>query len=272
MKLAQPTRHAVHRVSQTRKAFDNPWQVLTDTVRGRLQTGRDMHFGVRGAAIVAPARRGAIFPIYEVFAEDTYRLDWFIPADAVGWTFLDIGAHVGSFAVDVVTRYADAQCWAYEASPSTARYLQRSVEESRLGSKIHAYAEALSSDGAIVTLTDAGDCSPLNSTTIRGGELTVEVPSVTVESAMARIPGGPDVVKIDAEGIEYAIILESDPTLWDGVRRVVLENHDVPGHEAQELIDRLESRGLTLIERIETVGNPREGIMWFSRDPLTASA
>lgn len=271
MRLAQPARHALRRVEQTRRAFDNPWGVLTDTVRGRLQPGRDIRFDVRGAAIVAPARRGAIFPIYEVFAEDTYRLDWFVPKDATGWRFLDIGAHVGSFAIDVVTRYADAECWAYEASPNTASYLRRSVEQSALGDRVHVQAEALG-DGGVVTLTDAGDCSPLNSTTIRPGEYTVEVPSVTLETAMGRIPGGPDVVKIDAEGIEYSIVLDSPPELWDGVQRVVLENHEVPGHHASELIERLESRGLSLAGRVETYGNPLEGIMWFSRAPLSPSA
>lgn len=271
MRIAQPARHALHRVGQTRRAFDNPWRVLTDTVRGRLQPGRDIRFDVRGAAIVAPARRGAIFPIYEVFAEDTYRLDWFVPKNATGWRFLDIGAHVGSFAIDVVTRYADAQCWAYEASPSTAAYLARTVQQSGVSDRVHVNAEALSGDGSVVMLTDAGDCSPLNSTTIRAGEQTVAVPSVTLETAMARIPGGPEVVKIDAEGVEYALVLESAPELWDGVQRVVLENHDVPGHDAGELIERLGSRGLTLVERVETYGNPREGIMWFSRSPLSPS-
>lgn len=272
MRLVQPARHALHRVTQTRRAFDNPWQVMASTVRGRVNPGRDVHFEVRGATIVAPARRGALFPVYEIFAEDTYRLDWFIPRDATNWTFLDIGAHVGSFAIDVATRFPGATCWAYEASPSTATYLSRSVQDSALDQRVHVYAEALSSDGSTVTLTDAGDCSPLNSTTIRAGERTVEVPSVTLDAAIARIPGHADVVKIDAEGIEYAIVLESAPELWDQVRRVVLENHDVPGHDAQELIDHLQARGLMLLDHAFTYGNPREGIMWFSRDPLSPPA
>ncbi|HEY0904794.1 MAG TPA: FkbM family methyltransferase [Marmoricola sp.] len=267
MKLLHRVRHAFRRVVQTRRAFDNPGSVLATTVLGGL--GRrtlDITFDVRGGKVVAPARRGALFPVYEVFAEDVYRLARLtegLPPDA---RVLDVGAHVGSFTVALAQALPKAHIWAYEASPTTAEYLHASVRASGLGDRVDVRPEALAAAGGEIVLHDAGVASPLSSTTKHSGATTVTVPCVTIADAFVRCGGSPDLVKIDAEGVEYDLLLLSEPGLWTGVRRIVLEYHEVEGHTPDQVVQRFSGLGLHLVAHEPMIGNPREGMMWFSRD------
>src|SRR5882757_5769220 len=87
------------RVAQTPKAFVNWPTVLKDLAAEKLGRGpAELHFQTRGGLkINTPNRPGARVPIYEIFAEDCYRLDWFLgglggrPLNVV-----DIGGHVGT--------------------------------------------------------------------------------------------------------------------------------------------------------------------------------
>ena len=55
--------------------------------------------------------------------------------------------------------------------------------------------------------------------------------------------GGPALVKMDCEGMEYDIVLGSDRHLWDTVRCVLLEHHVVAGHSWEEILSRFEEYG-----------------------------
>lgn len=268
MRFAQRTRHAARRLFQTARTFDNPGAImvrmaLTNATRKR----RDVVFRIGHFRIVAPAARGAIFPIYEVFAEDTYRLAWFTQGLRPDAKALDVGAHVGSFSVAFTRARPGGRVWAYEASPRTAAYLTRTIEASAADGHIVGCPEALAAASGTIELGELGDCSPLNTVRRRSVGTTVIVPCITIETAFARAGAPVDLVKIDAEGVEYELILESDPRLWRSVSRVVLEYHDVPGHGRHELIEHLAVLGLDVVAHEPMQGNPREGLLWFSRHP-----
>jgi FkbM family methyltransferase len=269
MATAQHVRHAARRARQTFATFDNPVQLLALSARSRLP-GRtpDLMFHVDGVTVTAPASRGAIFPIYEVFAEDVYRLGWFASDLGGNPVALDIGAHVGSFSLAFASRHPQARVAAYEASPQTASYLQRSVATSGLLGRVSCYAEAISTVAGFIDFTDDDTCSPLNAVTPRhDGQLT-RVPSVTLETAFERLDGGVDLVKIDAEGVEYDIVLASEPALWASVSRVVLEYHEVQGRGREQLVTFFSEAGLRLVAHEPMIGNPNEGLMWFARAPF----
>ena len=58
--------------------------------------------------------------------------------------------------------------------------------------------------------------------------------------------GRVDLVKIDCEGAEYDIILNSSLSCWDSVSCVLLEYHPVPGHSWDELARHFEELGFTI--------------------------
>ena len=75
-------------------------------------------------------------------------------------------------------------------------------------------------------------------------------------------------VKIDAEGVEYDIVLTSEPELWSGVLRVVLEYHEVPGRGRTVPAAFFTQAGLDLVAHEPMSGNPNEGLMSFARPPF----
>jgi hypothetical protein len=85
---------------------------------------------------------------------------------------------------------------------------------------------------------------------------------------MEQLGAPAEFVKIDCEGAEYDIVLTSDPALWAPVRRVVLEYHDMPGHDWDELKTFFGDVGLQEVHREPTL--ERLGLAWVSRDPLHA--
>ncbi len=104
--------------------------------------------------------------------------------------------------------------------------------------------------------------SALNGLTSPGGRL-VTVPCRTFAGVVADAGGRVDLVKLDTEGAEYAIVLGSRPEDWAGVRTLVMEYHDVPGHSWAELASFLAEAGLTEVAH-EPAG-PRQGTVWLRR-------
>jgi FkbM family methyltransferase len=261
--------YAARRVLQTVRSYDNGTRVLSDIAAARL-TGRprDIRFRVAGLDVVTPNRPGTRFPVYEVFTEDSYRLPWFAGALAADAAALDIGAHVGSFSLRYAALHPRAIVAAYEAIPSTYAYLAGNVRRNRLGSRVAAHNVAVSDRDGTLRLSDLGAASAHNGMMLLGeaGSTTVEVPCVSLARAMAEVGAPVELVKLDCEGAEYDIVLGSDPALWEPVRRVVLEYHDMPGRSWAEL--RSFFGDVDLVEvRLEQTTD-RQGLAWVSREPI----
>lgn len=263
-------RRSARRVRQTVSAFDNGGRVLADLARHRISgSPSELTFALPGGATVTcPNVPGARVPVYEVFAEDAYRLDWFtgdLGPDAVA---LDIGGHIGCFALAFAWAHPGGAVHAYEASPTTAAYLARNVADNGLAARVATHAVALSDQPGTLEFTDVSAGSALNGLTAPthqegGDEHLVKVPAITFAEALAAVGRPVDVVKIDTEGAEYAIVLGSAPQDWAGVSRVVLEYHDVPGHGREELEEFLAQAGLR-VQRHEPVTD-RLGTLWLRR-------
>ena len=264
---------AARRVRQTVGEFDNGGRLLVDLARQSV-TGKPDEITFRakgGAGITIPNRPGARVPIYEIFVEDEYRLAWFTADLGEAPVVLDIGAHVGCFSVAVARRHPQARVDSYEASPSTAVYLQRNVADNGLSDRVHANNLAVQAVAGELELADNGAASGHNGVL----HLTTDSRNVTVKSvSMAEVlmisGRSADLVKIDTEGGEYDMVLGSRPADWAGVRRVVLEYHNLPGHSWEELEAFFTSAGLNLVRREKF--SQGLGMCWLSRDTLVDPA
>jgi len=269
MTMAHRARHAARRVRQTVTEFDNGATLLTGMARGRLTgTPAELAFRVDGLTVTVPNRKGARVPVYEVFAEDAYRLRWFLSDLGPAPVVVDIGGHVGCFSLAVAQQAPGARVAAYEASPSTAAYLVRNVAANALGDRVSAHATAVAATAGFLEFADNDGGSALNGLTAPVGAELIKVPCITVAEAFASAGGAVDVVKIDTEGAEYDLVLGSSPETWSSVRRVVLEYHDVPGHTWGELESFFARAGLHQVAHVPE--NPRQGTVWLSRDDLPA--
>jgi FkbM family methyltransferase len=271
--MARSIPFAARRVRQTVSSFDNGPRLLFDMGRQSI-SGRpeEITFRTRdGAVVTIPNRPGARVPIYEIFVEDEYRLDWFTADLGDDPVALDIGAHVGCFSVAFARRHPKSRVDAYEASPSTTVYLQRNIDDNRLGDRVHGNNLAVQAVAGHLELADNGAASGHNGVLhLKEDVARVTVPSVSMAEALTISGRTADLVKIDTEGGEYDMVLGSRPEDWAGVRRVVLEYHDLPGHSWEELEAFFTSAGLHLIHREKF--QDRLGMAWLSRDPLSGPA
>lgn len=230
-----------------------------------MTRGGEMTFRTRtGLTLHTPNVPGARFPVYEVNADDVYRLDELLEGlDRP--TVVDIGAHIGSFTAAVAAKRPHARIHAYEASPSTAAWLERNVTANDLDQRVTVHRCAVADHAGTLEIVDNGEASAHNGLTApEGSGGIVSVPCTTWDDVVDRAGGSVDVLKLDAEGVEYGIILDSDPHTWSTVQRIVMEYHPVAGRTLRQLADHLEPLGLRLA-RDEPADRPGLGNAWFVR-------
>ncbi|MBC7630274.1 FkbM family methyltransferase [Aeromicrobium sp.] len=262
MKVARRFRSAAMRTRQTITSFDNGWSIL----RQILTRSDDLVYQVGTLQITGPNVPGARVPVYEVFSEDEYSMEWFSQGLGRNPVLVDIGAHIGCFSLQFVTRHPGARVEAYEPTPSTGSYLQANVEANGLSGQIAVHRRAVAATAGQLVMADNGAGSGHNGVLHLGeaGSVTIEVPCVSLADVFEAVGGQVDLIKMDAEGAEYDIILNSSPESMSGVRRVVMEYHALPGHSFEELESRLGEGGLTLVRRERYASGL--GLAWFARD------
>ena len=112
-------KYEARRVGQTRKTFTNWPSLLTGLVQEKVGRGpKELTFQTRtGQKITSPNTPGARLPAYEQYAEEGYRLEWFLKAyEGREINAFDVGAHVGTFA-----------CHLAEVVPTGEDHLLRAV-------------------------------------------------------------------------------------------------------------------------------------------------
>jgi FkbM family methyltransferase len=270
------------RVRQTPGAFANWPKVLRDLAAEKVGRGPDsLHFETRaGIKIDTPNRPGARVPIYEIFAEDCYHLDWFVGELRDGpMNVLDIGGHVGTFACQVASTYPQASVWSFEPSATTAGFLRRNVEQNGFVGRIHVAQQAVSRGAGVAVFDDNGEGSGHNGLVSgeqrlvdqdfnHGSGRTVEVVTTGLDEVVAEMGGKVDIVKVDCEGAEYDMVYGSKRETWASVQRLVIEHHNVPGQSWDDLRGWFAEVGLNVV--LHEPVSPGLGTAWLSRTPLPA--
>jgi FkbM family methyltransferase len=273
-------RHEGKRVVQTARTFSNWRALLGQMTAERLGRGPDeLTFRVKGGpTLTSPNVPGARLPLYEQFADDCYRLgELLAPLQGRPVQVLDVGAHIGSFAIHVATVHPQSRVECYEPSPSSARYLQRNVDQNGLGARITVHQAALADKRGTALLDDNDGGSVHNGLMQSDRRLVagqdaldrrhaIEVPTTTFDDAVAAAPTPPDVVKMDCEGGEYALVYASSDASWASVQRIVMEYHPVDGESWDELRAWFERLGLRMTRHESD--SPGLGTAWLARtDP-----
>jgi FkbM family methyltransferase len=258
------------RFVQTPLTFRNWPQVMRDMALGRRGRGpAKLTFLTRsGLRIETPNVPGARVPVYEIFAEDCYRLEWFLgPLLDRPIQVVDIGGHVGTFACRLTQLHPKATVLSCEPSAATAACLRRNAELNGVGDRVTVFERAVAATTGRAIFHDNGGGSGLNGLAAVGhasGPAT-EVMTMAFDEVVAAAPAPVDVIKIDCEGAEYDLVLGSSPGSWESVQRVVIEFHPVEGHGWPELRDFFARVGLVEQDKVSWEGY---GCVWLSREPL----
>ncbi|MDT4940499.1 MAG: hypothetical protein QOJ34_588 [Pseudonocardiales bacterium] len=258
------------RLVQTPRTFTNWRPIMRDMLAGRRGTGPEkLTFHTRsGITIETPNVPGARVPVYEIFAEDCYRLEWFLGAllDRP-IQVIDIGGHVGTFACRLTQLHPKASVLSCEPSAATASYLRRNAELNGVSDRVTVFQRAVAATTGRAVFHDNGGGSGLNGLAAAGHASgpTTEVETMAFDDVIASAPAAVEAVKIDCEGAEYDLVLGSAPASWESVQRVVIEFHPVEGHGWPELKEFFAGVGLLEQDKVSWQGY---GCAWLSREPL----
>jgi FkbM family methyltransferase len=174
------------------------------------------------AVIVSPVPHRTNFRLLRSRVVDRWFADY---APKSGDIVLDVGAGIGDetvvFAKQVGTQ---GRVFSFEANPSTARCLSKTIRRSGL-TNVETVAAAVFDRPGKVSIADT-EAHARNSLMAAGGTKTVEVPALTLDDFVEqnRIQVV-DLLKMNIEGAERPALLGFRRN-FDRVRHVVIDCHD----------------------------------------------
>jgi FkbM family methyltransferase len=210
---------------------------------GRKQTGEHTYQVTPEVTITLRENSGDVFILWETFNHDAYVHKGFEmePRDVV----VDIGAHIGIFAVYAARKVSKGTVLSYEPEPDSCQYLQKNKEQNSL-SNLKIFNLAITSTGGAVDLHISSSNTGAHSIYAVDTKRIIKVPSVTLEDVLAqnaleRI----NYLKMDAEGAEFDVILNTPRDVLHKVDKIVMEYHDFlsTGHSHGQIVRRLQSCG-----------------------------
>ena len=149
-----------------------------------------------------------------------------------GRTMLDIGANAGFHALGAASTFAAVH--AFEPVPQTASRLRGNVAESGLDAKVLVHETALSDrTGSVAMRIEPGHCGA--NRIVEGGDKasSIEVPMETLDQVAEREGiREVDLVKIDVEGHERAVVAGGAAMLARDLPRIVVELGSVERYRA----------------------------------------
>ena len=165
---------------------------------------------------------------------------------------IDAGAHVGVATHYFKHHYPHARVLALEANPATFALLRKNISHNGLDNVRAVHAALAPEAGTIPFYASENDEEPgaWGDSAIQQpwheGETTavVQVPAVTLSSLLTEPV---DLLKLDIEGLETAVLAEAAPQLSQ-VRQVILEFHGTqrnPDNSISRLTDILREAGFT---------------------------
>lgn len=168
-------------------------------------------------------------------------------------TILDIGANVGIFSLWAGANFPGAVIHSYEPNAVLQQYLRDNI--SQVGAKL--YSEGVSGSDGFGVFAQDGESMVGQCTTSDSGD----IPVVSLQTAVNRMGGAVDLLKLDCEGAEWSIL--EHPEAFSAVRCVRMEYHLIePEHSTNRLVEAFEGMGFNCSH---IVPNQGFGLTWFDR-------
>lgn len=192
----------------------------------------------------------------------------FLDAVQPGNVVADVGAHFGTFTLLAAARVGSTgKVVAFEPDEAARTRLRANLSLNRFEDRVHVSATAVSDAEGTTTFfarpgETVGSLVPSQAGNGPGtASMPVSVETLTLDRFFAQLGRDPDVVKIDVEGAEFAVLRGADRIVRSGAR-MFFEIHPyawrAAGHTANDLVHWLAARGRQMIE-LET----REPIVEF---------
>lgn len=170
---------------------------------------------------------------------------------APGWTFLDLGAHVGMFAIQAAKK--GNPVIAVEANPEYEALLRRNAASN--GAEIDSYAVAVSATPGPAFLSPDERYEVHMGSSYIGGDAGIAVEAVRLVDILGE--RRPEFIKADIEGLEYAVFKDS-PEILDAAKVIIFE---VGAYMC-------ERAGVAIAELVTLLKDHRFDVTYLSGTPL----
>jgi FkbM family methyltransferase len=167
---------------------------------------------------------------------------------------IDVGANLGFFALAARDFYPEATIHAYEPNPRVLPYLRANTSEF----DVSIFAEAVGAEDGFVKILDEG---PSGEARTRSSGPDGAVRQVSIATAIQRMGGAVDLLKLDCEGAEWELL--ADTRGLNGVRHIRMEYHLSKGRRYEQALDLLGGAGFHVVHAGPQ--NGENGIIWASR-------
>ena len=174
------------------------------------------------------------------------RRTWTSDGDEIQphYTVVDIGAYVGAFSILAATSAEGVRVVSYEPSPKSFESLVRNVGLNCLDNvEPLLLAVAGSAEKRKLFITEGGEGSSLIQPVSNSCSQPAEDVECTTLTEVIRHVGNCDLLKMNCEGAEYEILLNTPEESLGQVRRMVVDCHQVSGHDVNDLKNHLEKAG-----------------------------
>lgn len=197
-----------------------------------------------GTTICSPGAEELLYLFDEIWVEGCYTQKFAIPPKA---TVVDVGANAGVFTLWAVKSGA-ARVIAVEPSPSMCKHLARNIASNHLGNVTVVQAACGGKTGEAVLYSRGEDgLNSLYCRDVLGSNFQpmCRVPVLTLEEIFRRYEVETcDFLKLDCEGAEYDILLNSAESTLRRIQMIAMEYHvGLNEHDPSELMTFLQAHG-----------------------------
>jgi FkbM family methyltransferase len=200
----------------------------------------------------------ALFLLQAIFVEREYA-DYFpFYEDAI---ILDVGAHFGYFSLFAnINTGKDARIISVEPDPKNFTLLKKNIFENKT-TKVELHNFAISDQSGEVKLFLG---SSVNSSLLEIYALNehhanhVSVNAMTLEQLFVTAKlKHIDFLKLDCEGAEFAIIMNSPPEIFEAITTISMEFHDLrdPNYTGNSMVKKLDQLGFRIVKFVHEKTN-----------------
>ena len=164
-----------------------------------------------------------------------------------GGTYVDVGGHVGGFAIPVAKAHPDVTIHVFEPVPLTRSWLEANLARNGLSDRATIWPNAVGAESSRGRMTGVDGASNHLAETGNAGPEAVDVEIKTLDELLLDQVERVDVIKCDVEGAEFPAMRGAEGILRRDHPDLVLEidRRFTPrfGYEAQELFEYLTGLG-----------------------------
>lgn len=140
-----------------------------------------------------------------------------------GFVMFDVGANMGLYGAVLASMFSPRRVHAFEPAPVAADVAARIARRNRLAMTVHQVAASDRTGVADLHLSPVSDASNSLVAGFRDTDVRISVPTITIDEAVARHGDHPDIVKIDVETHEPAVLRGARTTIERHRPAIVIE-------------------------------------------------